>query len=368
MTLLFDDLAYRYSSYNASKTQKGSGQQEPERIKSCGERQCRRGSGEQSRNPGAIRTQCQDQTARAHQPDGKRHQRRLNDGGPAPPGRTPQQSAHSIREHGGRNAHRKRCGERAAQACDGIADERDNQHVGPRRELGYCEHIGELLVGHPVPNLDRNPVHLRNRGIRATYRKQRHQPERPNQCQNRIVFRTHAETRRRVTKVMAMLSGIATSNTAGNGSRSNPIAINTASITSRPTKSRSRISGIIIRNTTAISRPTAAQDTPAKIRRSASIWPKRDKRAANTVTMTMGRRAQTSTPPKPVSDILANAMNSVIRLGGTDVGSSGATIAAGGESGGMDRDLERWPCHANLICPVPARKPAARILLFSSFA
>ena len=73
-----------------------------------------------------------------------------------------------------------------------------------------------------------------------------------------------------------MLSGIATSNTAGNGSRSNPIAINTASITSRPTKSRSRISGIIIRNTTAISRPTAAQDTPAKIRRSASIWPKRE--------------------------------------------------------------------------------------------
>src|SRR5213082_342074 len=82
----------------------------------------------------------------------------------------------------------------------------------------------------------------------------------------------------------------------------------------------------------------------------------------------MPRRAQTSKPPKPASDILANAMNSAIRLGGTDVGSSGATIVAGGESGDMDRDLERCPCHANLICPVPARKPAARVLFFSSFA
>src|SRR2546423_13342180 len=82
----------------------------------------------------------------------------------------------------------------------------------------------------------------------------------------------------------------------------------------------------------------------------------------------MSRRAQTSTPPNPASDILANAMNSAIRLGGTGVGSSGPMIAAGGESGGMDADLERWPCRANLICAVPAPKPAARALFFSTFA
>ena len=50
---------------------------------------------------------------------------------------------------------------------------------------------------------------------------------------------------------------------------------------------------------------------------------------------TMPRRAQTSTPPKPASDILANATNSAIRLGGGDVGISGAVTAADGESGGM---------------------------------
>src|SRR5713101_10072740 len=52
---------------------------------------------------------------------------------------------------------------------------------------------------------------------------------------------------------------------------------------------------------------------------------------------TMPRRAQTSTPPKPASDILANATNSSSRLGGVgvgDVGISGAGTAAGDESGG----------------------------------
>ena len=71
-----------------------------------------------------------------------------------------------------------------------------------------------------------------------------------------------------------MLSGIATSNTAGNGSRSSPIAMNTAASRTSPTRSRLLISGIIIRKTTEISRPTAAQDTPARMRRNASISPK----------------------------------------------------------------------------------------------
>src|SRR6266436_9850585 len=65
----------------------------------------------------------------------------------------------------------------------------------------------------------------------------------------------------------------------------------------------------------------------------------------------MPRRAQTRTPPKPASDILANAMNSALKPGGVDAGRSGAGTAAGGESGGMTRDLERRPRKAN---PYPA--------------
>src|ERR1700761_5438481 len=49
---------------------------------------------------------------------------------------------------------------------------------------------------------------------------------------------------------------------------------------------------------------------------------------------TMPRRAQTRTPPKPASDILAKATNSVRRSGG-DLTRSGAVAAAGDESGGM---------------------------------
>src|ERR1700716_1859829 len=58
---------------------------------------------------------------------------------------------------------------------------------------------------------------------------------------------------------------------------------------------------------------------------------------------TMPRRAQTSTPPKPASDILANATNSSARpgwLGGLKIGISGAGTAAGGESGDMESDLK----------------------------
>src|SRR5215212_3716204 len=64
---------------------------------------------------------------------------------------------------------------------------------------------------------------------------------------------------------------------------------------------------------------------------------------------TMPRRAQTSTPPKPASDILANARNSSSSpggIGGTMVGSSGAGTAAGGDSEAGDfkdmaQNLER---------------------------
>src|SRR5712691_1156552 len=54
----------------------------------------------------------------------------------------------------------------------------------------------------------------------------------------------------------------------------------------------------------------------------------------------MARRAQTSTPPKPASDILANATNSAIRPGGVDVadsGISGAGTATGANPGAWSR-------------------------------
>src|SRR5260370_9000201 len=54
----------------------------------------------------------------------------------------------------------------------------------------------------------------------------------------------------------------------------------------------------------------------------------------------MPRRAQTSTPPKPASDILANATNSAIRPGGVDVadsGISGAGTATGANPGAWSR-------------------------------
>src|SRR5579859_2550400 len=50
---------------------------------------------------------------------------------------------------------------------------------------------------------------------------------------------------------------------------------------------------------------------------------------------TMPRRAKASTPPKPASDIFANAKNSANTPGGADLaglGSSGAGTSAGGDS------------------------------------
>src|ERR1700744_2544667 len=61
----------------------------------------------------------------------------------------------------------------------------------------------------------------------------------------------------------------------------------------------------------------------------------------------MPRRAQTNTPPKPASDIFANAMKSAVRLGGAETGISGAGTATGDESAGMGSDLERCLGKAN---------------------
>src|ERR1700688_2415352 len=97
---------------------------------------------------------------------------------------------------------------------------------------------------------------------------------------------------------------------------------------------------------------------------------------------TMPRRAQTKTPPKPASDILANARNSSARpgwMGGCEAEISGAGTASGRESGGMRQDLKepqgggqckigacrvaerggQWLCFSQLLHPilgVPVRR------------
>src|SRR6476619_5244990 len=68
---------------------------------------------------------------------------------------------------------------------------------------------------------------------------------------------------------------------------------------------------------------------------------------------TMPRRAQTRTPPKPASDILAKATNSANRPGGFEVERTGAATAAGDESGDMRRDLERGCDKANAFSEIP---------------
>src|SRR5260370_27922376 len=99
-------------------------------------------------------------------------------------------------------------------------------------------------------------MHFRDGGIGATDRKQRHQAEGPGQCQDRVGVRIHAVPRR-MTKVMAILRGIATSNTAASGNRTSPMATKTAASIKSPTKSRLFTSGIHIRKTAHDKRPTA---------------------------------------------------------------------------------------------------------------
>src|SRR5882762_2915041 len=92
----------------------------------------------------------------------------------------------------------------------------------------------------------------------------------------------------------------------------------------------------------------------------------------------MPRRAQTSTPPKPASDILANATNSAIRPGGVDVadsGISGAGTATRGRIRGHGRDLERRLRKANRYSSYSTPKRGVRgpngpprALFFSTFA
>src|SRR5690242_2133176 len=85
----------------------------------------------------------------------------------------------------------------------------------------------------------------------------------------------------------------------------------------------------------------------------------------------MPRRAQTKTPPKPASDILANAKNSSARPGGGGgfgAEGSGSGAVAGWESGDMAASLER-PFRGGQALPggSMARKRGFRALSFSTF-
>src|SRR5215475_10193890 len=70
----------------------------------------------------------------------------------------------------------------------------------------------------------------------------------------------------------------------------------------------------------------------------------------------MARRAHTRTPPKPASDILANAKNSSARpggWGGLGPERSGSGTVAGWESGGMVKSRTAFPRRQS-----PGRRPS----------
>src|SRR4051794_7852393 len=86
----------------------------------------------------------------------------------------------------------------------------------------------------------------------------------------------------------------------------------------------------------------------------------------------MPRRAQTSTPPKPAVDILANATNSSSRpgwIGGVAGEISGLGVAAGGDSKTMGQNLEqrRGRGQPNSACSRPLSTPVGP-LCFRRFA
>src|SRR5262249_31957595 len=133
--------------------------------------------------------------------------------------------------------------------------------------------VGKLLVRHPVPDVDGDALHFGDGGVGAADRKQRHQAKRPYQRPHRIGVRIHAAFPRRTAKVMAMLTGIAASSTRDIANRTRPMVTNTSRSITRLATSRRLTSGAIMRSTLAIKRPTAAQETPARVRRNASTSP-----------------------------------------------------------------------------------------------
>ena len=119
----------------------------------------------------------QHESGRRDQPERDRHQAGLD--GDAPPRlleAVPEARDEKCHQTG-RPAHADGRERRAGQSGDVIADQRDDDDVGARRDLRDGEIVGELTVGHPVHDVDGDAVHLRDRRIGAADRKQRQQRE-----------------------------------------------------------------------------------------------------------------------------------------------------------------------------------------------
>ena len=187
--------------------------------------------------------------------------------------RAREQAAHIIGKHRGRNAHRKCRGERARDACDGIADQGDDQDVRARRQLGNRDRRRRIACRSSSaahrPRCDASP------GMAALAPPTANSDIRPN-----VKISVQPGWRRNSCR-----SPPAHENRDGDADRDrhqkhrlqrqphNPDGDEYGDQQDEPTTSRRLISGIIIRNTTAIKSPTAAQETPARMRRSASTSP-----------------------------------------------------------------------------------------------
>lgn len=96
-------------------------------------------------------------------------------------------------EQATRPAHRGGGGERARDPGDVIADQRDDDDVRPRRDLGDGKQVGELTVGHPAGHLDGLAVHLGHHRIGAADREQREQRKMRRKREQRAAVRLHRQ-------------------------------------------------------------------------------------------------------------------------------------------------------------------------------
>src|SRR4051794_17504860 len=121
--------------------------------------------------------------------------------------------------------------------------------------------------------VDGDAVHFRDRRGRAADGEKRQQPEGPGERPDIAKAAVHAAASFRMVQATAMLRGIATRRTGTKGQRNRPMAAKTETKKPSATGSRRFTSGHIIRPATPITSPTAAHETPARVRCSAGISP-----------------------------------------------------------------------------------------------
>src|SRR6185295_6095880 len=173
------------------------------------------------------------------------------------------------REHAGRATHCYRRNGCTRETCDVVADQRDDDHVWPRRNLRNGKTIGELPIAHPVHHIDGDAMHFRNCRVGAADCEQRQQREITEQRDERVFVH-------RLIHARAMLIGASTAKTSGSGHCMIATPTNAAIAMSGAQSRRLRNNGAAIFATTAISSPTAAAVMPARMRPSISISPNRE--------------------------------------------------------------------------------------------